>query len=174
MSNKYQDSEFQKKWGDEIASGGFVQIPNDLLRNLKILDLSANEAVILMIIMSYEEGSLISAQAISSDMGIHIKTVRNCFRKLDRQKKYMHRHFTHGGASRFTYGGIRTVILGIAKDRLEFKKYLHRGMVDIVLNHKQNLHTNKEENIEILKEDRGYKYFLDKGNEIKKRKSNEL
>lgn len=173
MNNK-EESAFIKEWGEEVASGGFLQVPHDFLRNLGTLDVSGNEAVLLMLIMGYDKGSQITARKLAQDMGVDVKTVRNAFRKLHKQQHYLHRHYDdNGGANRFTYGGMKKMVRELAKSRQASTRKLHTGMGGISRKHKQVLHTNKEDNIKRYKEQRdGYIKFVEMGNNLKKRNKN--
>lgn len=173
MKNNEEETQFSKEWGADAAANGFVQIPHDFVRNIGLLNISANEALILILVMGYEKGSFITAQSLADSIGINIKTVRTAFQHLDNQLKYMHRYFSIGGANRFTYGGLYPIIRELAKNRQASMQNMHKGLGNITLSHEQGLPTNKEENIKIYKEQGdGYKKFQEARDKLNKRKTN--
>lgn len=143
MNNRNYQNRFNKEWGDTVASGGYVQLPHDFLRSIGKLEISCNEAMILAIVIGYKRESYISAAQIADHLGISVGTVRNAFRSLS-DKKLLHRHFHTGEANRFSYGGLRIAVNGLAKYRQTSMRKIDRGLDDFYDQDGQNLYTNKE------------------------------
>ena len=169
MNNRNYQNGFNKEWGDDVASGGYVQLPHDFLRNVGKLKISCNEALILAIVMGYKRGSYISAAQIADHLGISIGTVRNAFRSLD-EKKLLHRQFHTGEANRFAYGGLRMAVNSLAKFRQASMQKIDRGIDDFYDQEGQDLYTNKELIKTKNKDYRsGYAKFQDIGKDLKKK-----
>jgi hypothetical protein len=169
MNNRNYQNGFNKEWGDDVASGGYVQLPHDFLRNIGKLEISCNEALILAIVMGYKRDSYISAAQIADHLGISIGPVRNAFRSLG-EKKLLHRRFYTGEANRFSYGGLRMAVNALAKSRQASMQKLDRGMDDFYAQDGQNLYTNKEL-IKTKNKDyqSGYVKFQNRGKDLKKK-----
>lgn len=146
-TNNSKISPFARIWGTEVESGGYTQIPNDLLRNLGALDISPNQMAVLLIIISHQEGRKISAAEIAHDLNLSIKTVRNIFRTLQK-KEFLYRYFPkqRGEANSFAFTGTVTAVANLAKIRKRSMQKQPLERVKNVHSPMQNLHTNKEEN----------------------------
>jgi predicted transcriptional regulator len=101
-----REEKFKEIWGGAVASHGFLMVPNFLIRNLNLLGITRNEAMVLIYIMSRPEGWNISANQIALAYSISKNTVRTCFRTL-RKKELLYRSYGNGEANTFKY--IKTV-----------------------------------------------------------------
>lgn len=172
MKNKYEPSVFTNEWGAEVSSGGYVQVPNDFVRNLGLLDLSANEAMIVIVIMSYGKQRPISANQIADHLGLSIRTVRTAFRKLDRNRKLIHRNYGVGEANTFTIGGLKRLIVEVAKNRQTYRQKRNRGIGNRQQKPEKELPTNKEAIKNKYKKEVGsYAQYKKERDELAKKKS---
>lgn len=132
---------FEDVWGSEIKSGGFVQIPNDLIRNVGHLGLTGNQILLLLVIMSYGRGSLLSVRRISIHTGLHENTVRSDIRKLVERKLLYHK-WGKGLPSVYNFDALINKIKAYPIIRDTLKENLDMGIDDIYASFSQDLYTN--------------------------------
>lgn len=168
-SNDKSTQVFEKIWGKSVLSGGFTQLPNDLLRGAKQLKLNTYDLAVLEHIMSVGAGYA-SAKSIAEAQGISIGTVRKSFKYL-RRIGYVRFIYKTGEANRFDLQGLVAAVRHIASDRQRATYEEHRGVVvsdDTPTResstNKDSLNTNKD-----MKEGDGYKLFKQRGKWLKER-----
>lgn len=148
-SNDRSTQVFEKIWGKTVLSGGFTQLPNDLLRGAKQLKLNTYDLAVLEHIMSVGTG-FASAKTIADAQGISIGTVRKSFNKL-RRLGYVRFIYKTGEANRFDLQGLVTAVRQVASERQRATYEEHRGVVvsdDIPTResstNKDSINTNKD------------------------------
>lgn len=141
---------FEKNWGKSVLSGGFTQLPNDLIRGVKELKLNVYDLAVLEYIISVGAG-FASARSIADAQGIGIGTVRKSFKKF-RTLGYV-RFFVaeNGEANRFDLKGLTIAVREVASNR--HRATYEKSMGIVVLdntptpetgNNKELLNTNKD------------------------------
>lgn len=160
---------FEKIWGKTVLSGGFTQLPNDLLRGAKQLKLNTYDLAVLEHIMSVGTGYA-SAKSIAEAQGMSIGTVRKSFKYL-RRLGYVRFIYKTGEANRFDLQGLVSAVRKVASNRQRATYEEHRGVVvsdDTPTResstNKDSLNTNKD-----MKEGDGYKLFKQRGKWLKER-----
>lgn len=118
---------FEKIWGKTVLSGGFTQLPNDLIRGAKQLKLNTYDLAVLEHIMSVGTG-FASAKTIADAQGISIGTVRKSFKYLKRLG-YVRFIYKTGEANRFDLQGLVVAVREVASNRQRAKYEEHRGVV---------------------------------------------
>jgi hypothetical protein len=170
MNDRKYKTKFEEEWGSYVASGGYVQIPQDLIRNLGELGISGNEFAVIVFIMANKKGQMIPAGTIAGKLGISITTVRNGFRNLDK-RKYIHRFFQNGDANKFSYHGLQTQVETLAKRRQGSMQKYSNGMGNIYQGDGRILHTNKEQlKTNNITGDEGFRRFKRTKEELKNKK----
>ncbi len=166
-SNDRSTQVFEKIWGKTVLSGGFTQLPNDLLRGAKQLKLNTYDVAVLEHIMSVGAG-FATAKSIADAQGISIGTVRKSFNKL-RRLGYVRFIYKTGEANRFDLQGLVTAVRQVASDRQRATYEEHRGVVvsdDIPTResstNKDSINTNED-----IKDGDGYKSFLEAKERLK-------
>ena len=161
---------FEKIWGKTVLSGGFTQLPNDLLRGANQLKLSTYDLAVLEHIMSVGTGYA-SAKAIADAQGISIGTVRKSFKYL-RRIGYVRFIYKTGEANRFDLQGLVAAVRQVASDRQRAAYEEHRGVVVSDDTHTRETSTNKDSinTNEDTKDGDGYKSFLKAKERLKQKK----
>lgn len=172
MNANRNNSKFREEWSEEVEKLGFYQLPHDFIRNLGTLDLSPIQALMIILLLGYGAKQQISAKRIASELNISEKSVRNAFIELSR-RRIMHRNFgQHGSANTFTFGGLKKLVRQLALDRQRGMQNMHSSLGNKYPKSKQNLSTNKEQNINIYKQHgKGYETFQRAKAELIKKKS---
>lgn len=140
---------FEKNWGSTVLSGGFTQLPNDLIRGTKQLKLNVYDLAVLEHIISVGTG-FASAKTIADAQDIAIGTVRKSFRKL-RDLGYVRFILYEGEANRFDLKGLTVAVRKVASNRQ--RDTYEKSMGIVVLDNtptsetgsnKELLNTNKD------------------------------
>lgn len=126
-SNDRSTQVFEKIWGKTVLSGGFTQLPNDLIRGAKQLKLNTYDLAVLEHIMSVGTG-FASAKTIADAQGISIGTVRKSFKYLKRLG-YVRFIYKTGEANRFDLQGLVVAVREVASNRQRATYEEHRGVV---------------------------------------------
>ena len=126
-SNDRSTQVFEKIWGKIVLSGGFTQLPNDLIRGAKQLKLNTYDLAVLEHIMSVGIG-FASAKTIADAQGISIGTVRKSFKYLKRLG-YVRFIYKTGEANRFDLQGLVVAVREVASNRQRATYEEHRGVV---------------------------------------------
>ena len=100
------ERKFRKDYGRDVEKIGYVQVPHHLHRKASDLNLTPFELAVSVLLLGYGAGYYVTAERIAGELGINIKTVRNCFRSLE-QKKLMERHLVTRNANYFTFNGLK-------------------------------------------------------------------
>lgn len=133
---------FEKKWSKPVLSGGFTQIPNDLIRSQAQLGLSSYDTSVLFHILSVGKG-FASAKTISLSQGIAIGTVRKSFRKL-KKLGYVVYIDEEGSAHRFNVKGLIDRVNEIALKRQRDMRQKNMGIVVLETNPVRETYSNKD------------------------------
>lgn len=126
-SNDRSTQVFEKIWGKTVLSGGFTQLPNDLIRGVKQLKLNTYDLAVLEHIISVGTG-FASAKTIADAQGISIGTVRKSFKYLKRLG-YVRFIYKTGEANRFDLQGLVVAVREVASNRQRATYEEHRGVV---------------------------------------------
>lgn len=173
--NINRSSRFREEWSVEVEHGGYYQLPHDFIRNLRALDLSPIQTLIIIHLLGYGSRQQVPAKKIAKELNISEKSVRIAFQVLSK-RRLMHRNFgSHGEANTFTFGGLKRLVGELAKDRQRSTNNLHGGIGSEFPKHKQNLGTNKELNKKIYKEHgEGYASFKRMQAELRNKRKDKL
>lgn len=169
-TNRKGSKGFEANWGKQVLSGGFTQIPNDLIRGKEQLKLTPYDLIVLEYIMSVGSG-FAAAKSIAESLGISINTVRKSFRSL-RSKGYVRFIRAEGEANRFDLSGLVTAVAEVASNRQRATYERNKGVtilddtptLDVGTN-KDLINTNKD-----IKEGEGHKIFRQMGERLKERR----
>lgn len=156
MNYRDKPKNFTDDWGEAAVEAGFLQLPNDFIRNIGTLDLKPSTALVMIAVMSYGEHRQATARQIGKDLGLAIGTVRGAFRELQ-SKKVLHRDFQIGEANRFTWGGLKQAVRKYAKNRQTHIRERDRGVYEFDVSGGRNPYTNKESSNKKYKKE-GYGY----------------
>ena len=142
-------NEFEKTWGEAVLSGGFTQIPNDLIRGIAQLKLTPYDFVVLLYICSVGN-NFASAEFIADAQGTSVGTVRKSFRTL-KKLGYVYFIYEYGAANRFNIKGLIQPIRKIALKRQRDSYQKYKGMVVLdtypireTYNNKDYINTKKD------------------------------
>lgn len=164
------NSKFISDWSSEIESGGYLQLPHDFTRNIGKMNLSPIDALVIVDLLGYTKDRPIAVATICEDLGVSEKSVRNTLRKLSK-RKLMHRLFGHGTASRYSFPGLKKLLIELANDRQTGVPNLHTGVRKKYRKPRQAVHTNKDVKNKNLKEVHSYAQLMEDRDELIKKRS---
>lgn len=160
---------FEKNWGKSVLSGGFTQLPNDLIRGMKQLRLNVYDLAVLEYIISVGTGYA-SAKIIADSQGIAIGTVRKSFKKF-RDLGYVRFILYQGEANRFDLKGLTIAVREVASNRQ--RDTYEKSMGVVVLDNTPMLETGTNKELlntnKYIKEGDGYKSFKQRGKWLKEK-----
>lgn len=104
---------------EEFLKNGFTQIPNDLLTNLGKLNLSASEALLVILIERNKDDYLITNTQLSAESGLNRNTVSRCIKNLTEKgyiKSYEKRENIKSSGKIFYLSGLYEKLNSIIKE----------------------------------------------------------
>ena len=159
------NSKFKDKWGQEVLTGGFTQIPNDLMRNFGTLQLKPSEIIVYLEILSVGKGYA-SANSIARWSGLSVGTIRRAYRTLEK-KTLLNRTFGDHEANSFDTRPTIYKVRDFAIKRQYTNANLNRRVYKNAPQPITNSHTNKESEEQIVIETASYIKARETANKIK-------
>lgn len=156
---------FEQIWGKYVAEGGFVQIPNDLIRNQAVLGLDNYDMQVLLYIVSVGSGYA-SAKKIGEAIGCNHKRIRKSFKNL-RERNLVRCIQEDGNAFTYDVQGLIYAVGKLARERKRATLAKKRGYTVIEPTRTHPSHTNEELMNNNIEEGKGYKFFKKQKEKVK-------